>query len=76
MLKGKGAVGRRLRQDDNHLSSQIYNDITEIMWNIIWYYIYIVKIASEHYICTFYVSKKKKTTPTSQISEVQSWLPD
>ena len=60
MLKGKGAVGRRLRQDDNHLSSQIYNDITEIMWNIIWYYIYIVKIASEHYICTFYVSKKKK----------------
>ena len=71
MLKGKGAVGKRLREDYSHLSSKIYNDITETMWNIIWYYIYIVKIASE---CTFYVSKK--TTPTSQIAEVQSWLPD
>ena len=74
MLKGKGDVGRRLREDNNHLSSQIYNDIIETMWNIIWYCIYIVKIASDHYISTFFVSKK--TTPTSQISEVQYWLPN
>ena len=58
MLKIKGAVSRRLREDDSHLLSQIYNDITETMWNIIWYHIYIVKIASDHYICTFFVSKK------------------
>ena len=58
MLKIKGGVSRRLREDDSHLLSQIYNDITETMWNIIWYHIYIVKIASDHYICTFSVSKK------------------
>ena len=54
MLKIKGAVSRRLREDNSHLLSQIYNDITETMWNIIWYHIYIVKIASDHYICTFF----------------------
>ena len=58
MLKIKGAVSWRLREDNSHLLSQIYNDITETMWNIIWYHIYIVKIASDHYICTFFVSKK------------------
>ena len=73
MLKGKGAVGRRLREDNTHLSSQIYNDITETVWNIIWYYIYIVKNASEHYICTFFMSKNNYAYESN--SEVQSWFP-
>ena len=47
MLKGKRAVGRRLREGSSHLSSKIFHDITETMWHIFWYYtvIFIVKIA-------------------------------
>ena len=61
MLKGKRAVGKRLREDNSDLSSQLFLNITETMWHIFWYYtlIFIVKMASEHY-RSFFVRKKMR----------------
>ena len=66
IFKGKGAARRRLREDNRHLSRQNFHHITETMWNVIWYYIYIVKVASEHYIW-FILCKKKNTPSTSHL---------
>ena len=56
----KGTVGRALKEDNSHLWSQIFHNITETMWNIFLYYNFIVKIASEHNIYIFCKKEKEK----------------